>query len=351
MSVEAFHRLLKVVYLESKHNRRIDHLLSVLLRIARDKVYDRLIKSEKGKSTHRISEINRRHRVAEDLIKANIAVVSMEQSLWEVCSSSQSNTKYVVRRLNENCDCKLRCASCAVCVHMYTCSCVDSAVHSTACKHTHVVHMRSCEGARGSAIEVSSSLLPENCTEEIQTLQHLSHTLQQQNPIGNVPINGLKLKFQGLIHQLDSLANDTTECDTLKAGIAHLTSAVGIMKSMKQAECRNSDKLTPAVSIAPNTNSECQPRFQSTKNCRKRRHSFGLTKPTVIQMEECKRTCSEQPVKVCAACFQEEDKDKSDEIHWIQCFNCLVWVHSTCIDIVPPQTIDSFVCHYCTLKT
>ncbi len=35
-SVEAFHRLLKVVYLESKHNRQIDHLLSVLLRIARD---------------------------------------------------------------------------------------------------------------------------------------------------------------------------------------------------------------------------------------------------------------------------------------------------------------------------
>ncbi len=150
----------------------------------------------------------------------------------------------------------------------------------------------------------------------------------------------------GLIQQLESLANNTTECDTLKAGISHLTSAVGIMKSMKQTECSNSDKLTPAV---PNTNSKCQPRFESTKNCRKRRHSFSLTKPTAIQMEECKRTCSQLTVKVCAVCYQEKKiRDKTDEINWIQCSNCLVWVHSTCNDIVPPQTIDRFVCHYCT---
>ena len=61
MSVESFHRLLKVVYLEGKHNRRIDHLLSTLLRIARDKVYDRVIKREMGKSTHHICEINKHH--------------------------------------------------------------------------------------------------------------------------------------------------------------------------------------------------------------------------------------------------------------------------------------------------
>ncbi len=48
MSIEAFHRLLKVVYLQGKHNRRLDQLLSVLLRIARDKVFERMTKTEKG---------------------------------------------------------------------------------------------------------------------------------------------------------------------------------------------------------------------------------------------------------------------------------------------------------------
>ena len=40
MYVETFHRVLKVVYLDSKQNRRMDHFLTVLLRFARDKVFE-----------------------------------------------------------------------------------------------------------------------------------------------------------------------------------------------------------------------------------------------------------------------------------------------------------------------
>lgn len=45
-------------------NRRIDHLLHVLLRIARDMAFGQLIKVEKGKLTHGRCEINKRHQVA-----------------------------------------------------------------------------------------------------------------------------------------------------------------------------------------------------------------------------------------------------------------------------------------------
>ena len=62
MFLESFHRTLKVVYLEHKHNRRIDYLLHTLLKIARDKVFEQLMKLEKGKFTHRVSEINKRHK-------------------------------------------------------------------------------------------------------------------------------------------------------------------------------------------------------------------------------------------------------------------------------------------------
>lgn len=54
MHVEAFHRLLKVVYLQGKQNRRLDHLLSVLFRISRDKTFERISKLHKGKSTQSI---------------------------------------------------------------------------------------------------------------------------------------------------------------------------------------------------------------------------------------------------------------------------------------------------------
>ena len=64
MFTEAFHRLLKVVYLENKQNRRVDKLLHVLFRIARNLIYEQIRKDEKGKTTHRKAEINKRHKNA-----------------------------------------------------------------------------------------------------------------------------------------------------------------------------------------------------------------------------------------------------------------------------------------------
>ena len=54
MHIESFHRLVKVVYLHQKQNRRIDALLSVLLKLSRDKAFERLQKLEKGKNSYRV---------------------------------------------------------------------------------------------------------------------------------------------------------------------------------------------------------------------------------------------------------------------------------------------------------
>ena len=66
MFTEAFHRLLKTVYLHQKQNRRIDYLLYTLLRISKDKAYERLQKTHKGKYSHRLSEINKRQNCSRN---------------------------------------------------------------------------------------------------------------------------------------------------------------------------------------------------------------------------------------------------------------------------------------------
>ena len=48
MFSEAFHRVLKIVYLQHRHNRRIDYLIYILLKIVRDKAFEQLLKMEKG---------------------------------------------------------------------------------------------------------------------------------------------------------------------------------------------------------------------------------------------------------------------------------------------------------------
>ena len=143
MNLEAFHRLLKVVYLHQKKNRRVDTIIHVLLQISRDKAFERLTKLEKGKNSHRIGEINRRHRNAESMDIGCVQMIS--PNVWKVKAQSQGDSYYAVNRLmlESTCSCKLKCAHCGACIHMYSCTCIDNILHSTVCKHIHFVHMSS----------------------------------------------------------------------------------------------------------------------------------------------------------------------------------------------------------------
>jgi len=129
--------LLKVVYLQKKQNRRIDYLLNVLLKINRDKIFDQLTKVEKGKYSHRVVEINKRHKRAISML--SLKVNQKDEKTWEVPSEKDASITYVVHLINESCDCKLCCNSCKACVHMCTCSCMDATLHATVCKHVHLV--------------------------------------------------------------------------------------------------------------------------------------------------------------------------------------------------------------------
>ena len=67
MFVEAFHNTLEQVYMQGKVNRRVDKCLHVLLWLARDKAFERLIKLEKGKTSSRLSAIHARHMASLEL--------------------------------------------------------------------------------------------------------------------------------------------------------------------------------------------------------------------------------------------------------------------------------------------
>ena len=99
MFVESFHKVLKVIYLHHKRNRRVDTLLVTLFKISKDKAFGRLLKLEKGKNTHRTSEINQRHKCAEKMIMDNAySVLTVELDLeWTVQSQSEQSIVYIIR--------------------------------------------------------------------------------------------------------------------------------------------------------------------------------------------------------------------------------------------------------------
>ena len=338
---ESFHRFLKIVYLDGKHNRRVDHLLNTLLRIARDKVFDRISKTEKGKVTNRMTDINKRHKAASQL---SVIPTKIDESQWQVQSESRDVT-YTIHRVVAECSCKLRCHSCSACIHMYTCSCVDSAIHSTVCKHCHLVHMTD------SVVDSTNQSEMDTCDEppttatdnmvEMDCLPYL--TDEGSSSRGEASqLKRVKNEVVALTNEIQLIARESDNEEVVKAGLEHLRSAVSIMKAL-QKKTSTSKNLVPTKYIAPNANSQVQRRFHSTKRKRQASITPGLKKPTLEQMDSCVSEMSELEVKVCGICFMEDDKGICTEVPWFQCSFCSIWLHTACatlnnsIDLSQPK--------------
>ena len=75
-----------------------------------------------------------------------------------------------------------------MCVHMYTCTCMDYSLHSTACKHIHAVHRLDSNKASTSAepaneeISLNDVVSDDNylCRDPSITSESLLHVKQEQ---------------------------------------------------------------------------------------------------------------------------------------------------------------------------
>ena len=140
MFCEAFYRVFKYTYLKGKSNKRVNKCLVNLIKFNSDKTFDRIKKLAKGKLTEKLSMIQATHRNSLNLDFGS--VTQREENSW-ICESEDGKRNYAFILNSERCDdrhCSLKCSSCNICVHTYTCSCLDFLLYSTICKHVHLVH-------------------------------------------------------------------------------------------------------------------------------------------------------------------------------------------------------------------
>ena len=81
MYIESFFRTLKHLYMKRKANRRIDNLIHVLLKVSRDKGFERLCKLEKGKNAGRLITIHKHHLARTKLSPALVQKTTVRSSL------------------------------------------------------------------------------------------------------------------------------------------------------------------------------------------------------------------------------------------------------------------------------
>ena len=337
MFLEAFHRVLKVVYLNHKQNRRIDTLLTTLLKISRDKAFERFKKIEFGKSTHRVCEINKRHRTAEEML-ANSALesIAIGDKKWQVISQSTPSLTYIIQAHKQECDCQLRCAVCNICVHYFSCTCLDAVLHSTICKHAHFVVLRNT----GRQLH---QLKPHPPQSEVEYFNKVLAPVTVQKDIVTA-----KQRFETELSELSVLVSESNDLNAIKTALKQLKAVRATVLASQN---------TPTVPLqrkrqyAPNTSHETQDKYHSTKKKRSKQ-SLTLSKPSRQQIEQSVLKLHQQNTRVCGVCFKEEDKSLfASTISWIECTKCSLWIHFSCTKLAAKQSTDipqDFQCQFCT---
>ena len=327
MFCESFHRVLKIVYLRHQHNRRIDYLIHILLKVARDKTFEQLLKMEKGKHTHRICDINKRHRRAMSF--AVIATIDdISDNVYRVGSQSTHGVHYVVKRLKESCTCKLKCQFCSACAQMYSCTCLDACTNTTVCKHMHLVHMQN---------------RPQRVTQRIssntESLAYYSKVSITSSPVTPPPLSRdlILNRIHKRITDISIRCSDCTDTSILENIYQHLGTALGQFSDTKNDQLSGNRKRKPS-----HMKSETQPRYFSTRKKRKISEKL-LMKPSHDEIQSSQAMLQGTETEIC---FTEDDKDSTcNYIEWISCSKCSMWVHTTCAE--SSDDTQEYNCPYC----
>ena len=219
-------------------------------------------------------------------------------------------------------------------VYICTCSCMDSTLHATVCKHVHIIKM------------TSSSTSVKKCS---PATSHPNDKLKYFTNLLSDKVQATKLETQRQklltkINEISVLVNECESTDALKMSSSHLNSTIVALKAARDTPVT----LTRKRKVPPNKNAEKQHRFFSTKK-RQRTSSSTLNKPSHTEAQEIKSSLLEVKTTSCGICLEEEDSTKSDLIDWLQCCSCHMWVHKTCVD-EPTDNAHDYTCQFCVSK-
>ena len=127
--------------------------------------------------------------------------------------------------------------------------------------------------------------------------------------------------------------------DILKATHKHLNAALATINARHITD----NTFTARKRSAPNSNSEQQVRFHSTK--KKREQKARVSKPSEEELVSCKGNLENVEIKACGLCLFETDNQDGNDVDWIQCDTCSMWFHLSCVEI--HTTTEKFYCKFC----
>ena len=181
---------------------------------------------------------------------------------WSVQSADQNT----IVLENPSCptNCHLLCNECAICIHKYSCTCVDYLIKHTICKHIHLV-----ESSKTG--KVFRTVTSDGAKFSGMLIADTSHQLPKENKIVSI-----KDSIHQLLSRIHILSEKCSSLTELKMAEKHLITTEQILQMAKL----NSTTFCTQTITSHNARVQAQ-RFHSTNRKRKRCTTLRLTKPTI----------------------------------------------------------------------
>ena len=285
MLCEAFHRVIKYNYLKGKFNMRVDRCLVNLMKFNRNKLFEKLIKMNKKKRSQRVNVIHDRHNSSMKLSFS--FVVEIKDLEWHVKSDKDDEQEYIINCLEKCSDdkCELLCTECNICCHIYTCTCPDSLLYNTICKHVHLVH-RYCN-QKDECAETTEVITIESDGDDEKHEERRLIEKMISNP-GVNELSSMKVKTEGVIMELLSCVQNCQSMD-LEA-LQHVHKQIVATKNtfISLQENKSTISLKPTTNPGSwNKKIATQRKFYSTKSKRKSTSTAAkLEKPTCGEIKK-----------------------------------------------------------------
>lgn len=222
-------------------------------------IYEKLRKIEMKTNTHRKCEIHKGHKVALELLNKSECVIQVcGNKIWRIKLYNSKGTYYIIQELKSECDCPLRCSQCNSCTHMYSCSCLDATIHSTVCKHVHLlrIELLKLDNVEDSEQTCASTINDGNIIEEQANDNNISdreedmeipdnnedvvHETMDDDPheyllglLNADPVDDLMEQqddLKNITQQVLTLAQTCNNVDVLKTVKKHLHSATSLLR-------------------------------------------------------------------------------------------------------------------------
>ncbi|CAG9837716.1 unnamed protein product [Diabrotica balteata] len=213
MRLERLHRALKYEYLNGKKVKRLDKSILAIMRLVRDKLFQKIISEHKGKLCTTISNIRVKHNES-DKIDGNLIIRT--DDTFTVPSMSSTEVYYIHRDV-ESCMCTLKCEDCGICVHQFYCTCMDSSIKFNMCKHIHAVaqllnRVDTSQETNLNPEEDNNLIIENNAAPEVATI--LNELSKKQ--VASEETN-LKKRQDILIEKLTTLIRSTESIEELES--------------------------------------------------------------------------------------------------------------------------------------